>query len=419
MHGILIFWKKSRIFKVLAVIVSVPILLFTLLLVPALPAWADSNPPETNYTDSIHFNYSWSSAVEPVAGSFSQVRNGYRYKYSWYRDYVCYFRIALDNYPMYVFNRYYGFIRFQGDLQVQGVLPENSGFVTRDAHVDSIELMSIDTDSGNTIGNYSSYSSQVIDEGVQEKRIYTTSFNLLYYFKDWTYLGSPIFDTIRVRYRVYFSNSSGTQYNGTVSASNNVSITQQYAWFTKGENYYLYNINENIKAASSSLNTGIVNAINNASNLANTNSINEKNAINAAASQAHTDAVTAHNDSVAEKNAINTAASQAHSDAQNLDNHMMNDSSNFSSNTNTFNNQVQTAQQAADQAVDNAVHSYEAQLDVVSDYDAISFFRDQSLASTFWRDIGEYILSTSNLGYFAAGLIVVTIIGLFVFLLRL
>lgn len=399
MHGIQIFWKRLRIFKILAVIVTVPVLLLALLLMPALPAWADANPPvENEDITGTHYAWRWQiSDSMPLSydGSNPTV------KYKWYRDVDVYLRFYIDP-SLSIHYQYGGFIRFTGDLDIQATLTPRSGTTVSDLNIPIAEMISISALSGdNRLGDYSTTTNQYFVEAGQVRRNYIYSFNLLYYFYDWNYVNTRVFDTIHLKVRFYFENSKGTGYDGTVNVANNVVISETRMNKVRSDNYYLYNINENIKNSATALNTGVVGAI------------------NTAASQAHTDAVTAHNDSVAEKNAINTAASQAHSDAQNLDNHLMNDSSSFSSNTNSFNNQVQTAQQAADQAVDNAVHSYEAQLDVVSDYDAISFFRDQSLASTFWRDVGEYILSTSNLGYFAAGLIVVTIIGLFVFLLRL
>lgn len=112
-------------------------------------------------------------------------------------------------------------------------------------------------------------------------------------------------------------------------------------------------------------------------------------------------------------------AAQAHSDSVTINNNLMNDSTNFSTNQGTLKNDIDVKQQAADVAVDGALHQYDSDLDTVTDFQWKNFFTSQSGAATFWRDVGEYILNSSNLGFIATGLAIVTIVTLFVFLLRL
>lgn len=97
----------------------------------------------------------------------------------------------------------------------------------------------------------------------------------------------------------------------------------------------------------------------------------------------------------------------------------MNDSTSFSTNQNILKNDIDVKQAAADTAIDGAVHSYDNELDTVTEFSWKNFFTSQSGAATFWRDVGEFILNSNNLGFIATGLAITTIITLFVFLLRL
>lgn len=95
------------------------------------------------------------------------------------------------------------------------------------------------------------------------------------------------------------------------------------------------------------------------------------------------------------------------------------DSSGVSDNITDIQDNYSSVQATADEAVDNAMHSYDNQLERVEDLDLSSFFNTQRYGLNFWRSVGEFILDSANLGYIATGLIVVTVINLFVFLLRL
>lgn len=77
------------------------------------------------------------------------------------------------------------------------------------------------------------------------------------------------------------------------------------------------------------------------------------------------------------------------------------------------------ANAAADSAVDAAVPNYDNDLATVNNADTSSFFTNQSLSVLFWRDVGEFLLDSREIGFVASGLIIVTIITLFVYLLRL
>lgn len=96
-----------------------------------------------------------------------------------------------------------------------------------------------------------------------------------------------------------------------------------------------------------------------------------------------------------------------------------NDKIGTSNSMNSINSSYNSAQELADTAVDSAIHSYSNDLQQVEEVDFSSFFNTQRYGLSFWRSVGEFILDSSNLGYIATGLIVVTVINLFVFLLRL
>lgn len=98
---------------------------------------------------------------------------------------------------------------------------------------------------------------------------------------------------------------------------------------------------------------------------------------------------------------------------------LQNDSTGVSENIIDINNSYNSVQTSADTAVDDAIHSYDNQLEQVEDIDLSSFFNTQRYGLNFWRSVGEFILDSANLGYIATGLIVVTVVNLFVFLLRL
>lgn len=103
----------------------------------------------------------------------------------------------------------------------------------------------------------------------------------------------------------------------------------------------------------------------------------------------------------------------------NILNVLENDSIGTSDNMNSIRSSYNSVQESADTAVDSAIHSYSNDLQQVEEVDFSSFFNTQRYGLNFWRSVGEFILDSSNLGYIATGLIVVTVINLFVFLLRL
>lgn len=123
--------------------------------------------------------------------------------------------------------------------------------------------------------------------------------------------------------------------------------------------------------------------------------------------------------SAAQQQAINQASATAHSDSIATQNILTTDSSGTSTIVSGIENDYNVAQSEADDAVDNAVHNYDSDLDTVENYDFASFFTSQRSAATFWRDVGEYILNSGELGFVASGVIITTLITLFVFMLRL
>lgn len=391
MHGTRIFWKKSRIFRIIAVIISLPFLFASLLLWPALPVSADGNPVAENFElTTFNLRSSW-AYFDPVPISYDSSNPGSKYR--WYRDVNVYYEIALS--PRFDRNYFYGgFIRFGGTLDIEARLAPRSGSTVSDLNIGLVEIIDISCLSGNRIGNYSTYTQQYFVETGQVRRNFIQNFNILYYFYEWDNSHTSIFDTICCKYRIYFENAKGTGYSGELAVADNVDITQQNISRVRSDNYYLYNINENIKSSVNSLSGAIVNAINNASS-------------------------TAHTDSISEKNAINSAAAQAHSDAMTIDDHIMNDHSNFSSNVDSAKSEFESQEAIANAAMDNSVHNYSAQLATVSDMDFDNFWTNQSNTAIFWRDVGEFILDPSNLGMFAGGLVIVSVMTLFVFMLRL
>lgn len=117
--------------------------------------------------------------------------------------------------------------------------------------------------------------------------------------------------------------------------------------------------------------------------------------------QAHSDAVVAHNDS------------------EDIKGFMQYDTSGSSDNLDLKNQDFVTANGLADTAIDLAVHDYSDSLNTVEDYNYKNFFTSQRNALSFWRTVTGYILDSSNLGFVASGVIIITLITVFSFLLRL
>lgn len=407
MHGIQIFWKKSRIFKIVAVIVSVPVLFFALLLLPALPAEASSyipsGPSDFNFVDLS--NISNGRVLEynfKPTGVFDEQNQYYNLDYDSAND-VYSLSVAPNSAIVYV--------QYTGNVSIRSVYTSTemvAGYST--ALFWGRENFSLSfSSSANNV-----QLTRVVADSIECSSNYNLNIAPHLYFQNGTtcnfdaYIGSTYtesFNDVEITYNIKFTgmvvSNSSSNVNSVIHNINSSSISASLAngssdvrWAVSEYSLYeilntydakLYNIwvTDNLIYDQLRLNG----ASNNFANTVNSELIRD--------------------------------AAQAHADAQNLDNHLMNDSSGWSGTTDNFNFQVQAAQASAGSAVDNAVHDYSVELAEVSDYDAVGFFRDQALASTFWRDIGEYILNRNNLGYFAVGLVVVTIIGLFVFLLRL
>lgn len=408
MHGIQIFWKKSRIFKVVAVIVSVPVLFIALLLLPALPVEASSYIPssagdfnfiELGVSNARQLSYN----IKPT-GVIDEQNQYYNLDYD----------TATDTYSLSVVpNSARLFVQYEGNITVRSSFTgseTSSGYNTAmlwGSENFTLSISGWNSSYSNLIRAHVNYIEATSNYNLSmAPRVYNqhdTDFSVT------NYIGcsySPWFTTCEVIYTI------------------GVTIFVESTAFSDvpGAQHVMLNNHCNV-ALSGSSSYDVHMAVSTYSFYEILNTLDAKLYNVWVADNLIYDQLRLNGDSNNFANIVNSElirdAAQAHADAQNLDNHLMNDSSGWSGSTNNFNSEVQAAQSAADSAVDNAVHNYSVELAEVSDYDAVGFFRDQALASTFWRDIGEYILNRNNLGYFAVGLVVVTIIGLFVFLLRL
>lgn len=72
-----------------------------------------------------------------------------------------------------------------------------------------------------------------------------------------------------------------------------------------------------------------------------------------------------------------------------------------------------------DEAIPSEAESQVEEVGSVAASAAESFINDNFKAISFWQRLGEWVLNGQNLGYFAFGLIIVTCINVFAFLIRL
>ena len=123
--------------------------------------------------------------------------------------------------------------------------------------------------------------------------------------------------------------------------------------------------------------------------------------------------------------AINAAKNQAHSDAvvaqsqaaQELDT-ITYDHSGSSAALATNAANIASEAAAADVSFDSIMPNADSALATVAAFDATTFFNQQSSAANFWQQLGNYIMDSGQLGFVATGLVIVTLVSLFVFLLR-
>lgn len=83
------------------------------------------------------------------------------------------------------------------------------------------------------------------------------------------------------------------------------------------------------------------------------------------------------------------------------------------------NDNAESAAHSAIEEAESALGNYDDSLDTIERFNTGNFFNSQYQAVSFWRDLGNFILDSNNLGFVSTGLIIVTLITLFVFLLRL
>lgn len=386
MLGIQIFSKKSRIFRIVAVILPLPFLLLSFLL-GAVETRADSAVPYV-YIDSIEtvtIGYESGDCVYhnvldsySISGSSSEIGNGYQYNItdvpkgiSGYYEGTINFSVATvtSEYTFESKKSYYGFFNYNlGFSWSMSPSVSNASFsnlIIEDLWCSSGDnensyLWSTNTSSGNT------------------SRSGTLRVNN-YFSPDKVY-SSVDRETFIIKFRVYVwasGTSTGNMWGDakldltTVPSgysSTSINILSSSLRYLERDEYYLYNINENVKG---------------------------------------------------QESAINNASQKNSQDLNKIDDHLMNDNSGFSSGVDSAKSEFESQEAVANQAMDGAVHNYTGQLDTVQDMDFDNFWTNQSNTAIFWRDVGEFILDPSNLGMFAGGLVIVSVMTLFVFMLRL
>lgn len=393
MHGILTFWKESRISKILAIILPFPLLLVALLLSP-VEVFASSDPGIINSPPS-DFNF---VDINPVYNSKSV---------SW-------------------------------NLKPTGYIDQQGQFYELDYNNSEYEL---DTNLVNSIvtivyeGNVSVRSVFSTDQSI-------TGFNTaLFWGTDsftLNFAAGSIENVNAIRAEV-ISGESNSNYNSNIATrfSNQTSTTVTVTNYI-GSNYNPAYSQVNIVTNLHVKVTAISNYISmNSVHVYFENMIKQSPAVSISnSSNTVRWALTEYSlyeilnildtklwniwytEDIIHKQMI-LQWSQDHTDLSNIINIMSNDSSGVSNRSDTVKNQYDIAQDQADTAIDNAVHNYSTELNKLKNVNTDNFFTNQSSAVTFWRDLGEWILDSNNIGFMATGLIICTLITVFVFLLRL
>lgn len=360
--------------------------------------FADSDLP----VDSITVSYSHEATSNIISSFYSATPAVYQGEdYSGYtqwgtRDYVSYRDVTIIIDEAFYFNpstnasnsanvSYTGFLQSYGtiDIFVQAI-GNNTGLY-------SYELLSVDH---SNISDYQKSTTYYVyaDYTTNIKRLRMNR-NELFYVSNYNYTtstsGAPIYNRSTYKFRIYGTSLNLANGGPNFSISINVTATptgrgSMYA--VHSDSYYLYNELETQKQILNSISTSGGNTV---------------AAINAASAQAHSD------------------AQVAESQAAQLSNDIRYDNSGTSQSVSATQSAYDAAQGAADAAVDSAVHNYTSDLSTVEAYDYSSFFTSQRNSAVFWRDVGEYILDSNNLGFVSGSIIIVTLIGLVIFMLRL
>lgn len=104
---------------------------------------------------------------------------------------------------------------------------------------------------------------------------------------------------------------------------------------------------------------------------------------------------------------------------QEIVDNIINDSSNISDSLNSEVLSAGAVESAADQAISSALPSADTQLNDILNYDYTSIGTDSLTALSFWKSLGDYILSNSNLVGIGALLVACLFLGFVIYLLRL
>lgn len=367
-HGIAIFFYQSRISKVLVPVIAVALIL-VLFFSGSIRAWADSNVPQSNSSATWTYPGNWTGSIIDFHfnGSYNydfnesnNTVNDEYYLNSGYYDVE--FRTFLNRSSASVNVFSYDFIY---NLLLSGRLSLDTYFYNEQIDIYSYSYLGSEISSTNS-------NAYILDKSFTSFDTYYRSNDNLGVSGDFNYSFQILYnesslDTslpleIKFRFRFYF-------------------ITDLYGY-------------ENIKNSWLEYPYIYVNFVSN--NITNNNSI-----------RSYSNKYYLYN--INEK--LNGISS--------IQNIIENDSTGVSENLADINDSYNSAQTTVDAAVDDAIHDYDAELSAVEDMDFSSFFNTQRYALNFWRSVGEYILDSDNIGYIATGLIVVTVINLFVFLLRL
>lgn len=387
MHGTQIFWKKSRIFRIIAVILPLPLLLLSFLL-GAVEVSADytTSTQLTDFTTSIigaEVVYDdkpvW-TAYQPMGSSntLTNYRIGQAYTYV---DVIYYIRFSIPSgnlTPDDGSQVLDGYSTLSEDFTLD-VNPRDVNYPTTDytgtAWCNTIKVESegiMDSKEGLSITNRSASVVTVTPAstklGQGRKMLY--QLRLKFDFDGFKSNRSRWEFKYRIRFKVNFDNINSTQTN-----------LYQLVVLNRETTSYYNNVFRNPSTSSSiGYNQDITNQI---------------------------------------LDGVRGDLSEANNNLDTIDDHLMNDNSGFSSGVDSAKSEFESQEAVANQAMDGAVHNYTGQLDTVQDMDFDNFWTNQSNTALFWRDVGEFILDPSNLGMFAGGLVIVSVMTLFVFMLRL
>ena len=187
-------------------------------------------------------------------------------------------------------------------------------------------------------------------------------------------------------FRIYYHSNNKTAAGVTVSFNMGTTPTGQGNVIKyNSDSYYLFNNNENLKSLLNSVNNG---------------NTTITGAINSAAATAHSDAQVAESQAAVQIDTITY------------------DHSGSSAALATNAASIASEASAADVSFDSIMPNADSALATVAAFDATTFFNQQSSAANFWQQLGNYIMDSGQLGFVATGLVIVTLVSLFVFLLR-